>query len=152
MFIGVVDEMTTWYIPQDGDWEFKPPERFCHWNHRYLHQRLSSKVSWVSESGNLLLVRSKISHVLAGLDPPGSTASVKAEPRIQQGTLPFELRRCLNQVNGWGNWRYQNSETGKPRFPTHYFLIRTLKKIGKLIDVFPSQKSITDRHTCISTC
>ena len=85
-----------------GTGEFKPPESFCHSNYRYLHQRLSSKVSWFSESGHLLLVRPKISHILGGLDAPGSEASVKAEPRIHPGTLPFEPWRSLNQVNSCG--------------------------------------------------
>ena len=103
MFIGVVDEMPTWgnILHKVGTGEFKPVERFCHWNYRYLHLRLSSKVSWFSESGHLLLV--KISHILAGLGPPGS----RAEPRTYPGKLPFELQHSLNQVNGEGKWRSQ---------------------------------------------
>ena len=50
--------------------EFKPPESCCHLNCRYRHQRLLSKVSCISESGHMFFARSKISHILAGLDPP----------------------------------------------------------------------------------
>ena len=32
-----------------------------------------------------------------------------------------------------GKWRYQDSKTGGLGSPTHYFFIRTLKNIGKLI-------------------
>ena len=50
----------------------------------------------------MVLVRPKISHTLAGLDPPGSRVNVKAEPRIYPGTLPFEPQHSLNQPNDWG--------------------------------------------------
>ena len=50
----------------------------------------------------MVLVRPKISHILAVLGPPGSRVNVKAEPRIYPGTLPFKPQDSLNQANDWG--------------------------------------------------
>ena len=54
-----------------GTQELKLPESYCYSNHRYFHRRLLSKASRFSESEHPFLARSKISHILAGLDPPG---------------------------------------------------------------------------------
>ena len=82
-----------------GTQELKLPESYCYSNHRYFHWRLLSKASRFSESEHPFLVRSKISHILAGQGPPGCRSGGS---RIDPGTLPFELRHSLNQVNDEG--------------------------------------------------
>ena len=54
-----------------GTKELKLLKGYCHSNRRYLHQRSLSKVSWY-ELGHLVLARSKISHIPAGLGLPSS--------------------------------------------------------------------------------
>ena len=103
------------YIAQGGDWEVPALWEVLPFKHRYLLQRLSYKVSWFSESRHLLLVRSKISHILAGLGPPDSRASVNAEPRIYPGSPPFVPQHSLNQVKIWAKVevpRFWNQWTG----------------------------------------
>ena len=102
------------YIAQGGDWEVPALWEVLPFKHRYLLQRLSYKVSWFSESRHLLLVRSKIRHILAGLGPPDGRASVNAEPRIYPGSPPF-VPHSLNQVKIWAKVevpRFWNQWTG----------------------------------------
>ena len=89
--------------------ELKLPESYCHSDHRYVHQRLLSTVSWFFESGHPFLARCKISHILWA----HQAVSVKVKLRIYPETLPFELQHSLNQLNGWeGKGKCWDSETG----------------------------------------
>ena len=89
----------------------KPPESCCHWNYRYLHQRLLSTVSWFSESRHLFLARSKTTLSVTAWDH--QAASAWAKLRIYPRTLSFELWHSLNQVNDWeGKGKHWDSEIG----------------------------------------
>ena len=143
------------YIAQGGDWGIEASWEVLPFIHRCLNQRLSSKseaVSWFSESGHLLLVRSRIRHILAGLGPPGSRASMKLNQESTQEHCPLSPGTAWIRWMAEKKWRYQDSETEEPEFPTHYFFIRTLYKTGKLICTLPSQKSNPHRCTWILTC
>ena len=72
-YIGYVHALQGWNVNRGSLWhtvgikELKLLEGYCHSKPRYLYQGLLFKVSWFSESGHLVLARSKISHIRAGL-------------------------------------------------------------------------------------
>ena len=92
--------------------------KICYYsNHRYSNQKLLSIVSWISESGHLLLARSKINHTLSGMGPLGSK---------YVGLTKNHWAKSLIRSMDEGKWRHWNSEIGT-RDPQYAFKLINLK-------------------------
>ena len=104
-------------IREDETKEFILPKICYYSNHRYSHQKLLSIVSWISESGHLLLARSKTNHTLSGMGPLGSK---------YVGLTKNPWAKSLIRWMAEGKRRHWNSEIGA-RDPQDAFKLINLK-------------------------
>ena len=152
MFIGVVDASMGNILHKVGTGKFQTSERFCHSNSDIFFRGCHIKYP---DFLNLDIC------FWLGLKSVISLQAWAHQAAEQVWTLNLESNQdrrplCFNTI--WIRWKserkwtYQDSETSGLGFSSHYFFIRTLRKIGKLIDTLPSQKSIAHCRTWILTC